>query len=110
MFDLIPVDHDPFNDPRITLIPVDHDPFAVGSAAQPADPAMAAAGTAAPQFVPVDHDPFASAPPARCRESSSIPSRRTHHLPIPPARTASMIGSCPPLMGIPTIGSCRRRS
>ncbi len=60
MFDLVPVDHDPFADPPFKLIPVDHDPFAVGPAAQPADPAMAAA--AAPQLVPVDHDPFAAAP------------------------------------------------
>jgi hypothetical protein len=45
-----------------SLIPVDHDPFADGPAAQPADPAIAAAGTAAPQLVPVDHDPFAAAP------------------------------------------------
>ena len=60
MFDLVPVDHDPFADPPFKLIPVDHDPFAVGSVAQPADPAMAAA--TAPQLVPVDHDPFAAAP------------------------------------------------
>jgi hypothetical protein len=60
MFDLVPVDHDPFDDPPVKLIPVDHDPFAVGPAAQPADPAMAAA--AAPRLVPVDHDPFAAAP------------------------------------------------
>ncbi len=62
MFDLVPVDHDPFADPPFKLIPVDHDPFAVGPGAQPADPAMAGAGTAAPQLVPVDHDPFAVAP------------------------------------------------
>ena len=62
MFDLVPVDHDPFADPPFKLIPVDHDPFAVGPVAQPADPAMAGAGTAAPQLVPVDHDPFAAAP------------------------------------------------
>ena len=62
MFDLVPVDHDPFADPPFKLIPVDHDPFAVGPAAQPADPAMAAAAAAAPQLVPVDHDPFAAAP------------------------------------------------
>jgi hypothetical protein len=60
MFDLVPVDHDPFADPPFKLIPVDHDPFAVGPAAQPADPAMA--GAAAPRLVPVDHDPFAAAP------------------------------------------------
>ena len=60
MFDLVPVDHDPFADPPFKLIPVDHDPFAVGPPAQPADPATAAA--AAPQLVPVDHDPFAAAP------------------------------------------------
>ena len=60
MFDLVPVDHDPFADPPVKLIPVDHDPFAVGPASQPADPAMA--GAAAPQLVPVDHDPFAAAP------------------------------------------------
>jgi hypothetical protein len=60
MFDLVPVDHDPFADPPVKLIPVDHDPFAVGPVAQPADPAMA--GAAAPQLVPVDHDPFAAAP------------------------------------------------
>ena len=62
MFSLIPVDHDPFADPPFKLIPVDHDPFAVGPVAQPADPGIAAAGTAAPQLVPVDHDPFAAAP------------------------------------------------
>ena len=61
MFSLIPVDHDPFAGPPFKLIPVDHDPFAVGPGAQPADPAMAGAGTAAPQLVPVDHDPFAVA-------------------------------------------------
>ena len=61
MFRLIPVDHDPFADPPVNLIPVDHDPFAVGPVAQPADPAMGGAGTAAPQLVPVDHDPFAAA-------------------------------------------------
>jgi len=61
MVDLIPVDHDPFDDPPADLIPVDHDPFAVGPVAQPADPAAAGAGTAAPQLVPVDHDPFAAA-------------------------------------------------
>jgi hypothetical protein len=59
MFDLVPVDHDPFAAPPVKLIPVDHDPFAVGPAAQPADPAMAAA--AAPRLVPVDYDPFAAA-------------------------------------------------
>jgi hypothetical protein len=32
---LVPVDHDPFNSPSISLVPVDHDPFAAGSAAQP---------------------------------------------------------------------------
>jgi hypothetical protein len=62
MFSLIPVDHDPFAGPPVKLIPVDHDPFAVGPGAQPADPAMVGAGTAAPQLVPVDHDPFAAAP------------------------------------------------
>jgi len=62
MFSLIPVDHDPFTGPPVKLIPVDHDPFAVGPVAQPVDPAMAGAGTAAPQLVPVDHDPFAAAP------------------------------------------------
>ena len=61
MVDLIPVDHDPFDDPPADLIPVDHDPFAVGAVAQPADPAMAGAGTVAPQLVPVDHDRFAAA-------------------------------------------------
>ena len=61
MFSLIPVDHDPFADPPAKLIPVDHDPFAVGPVAQPADPGIAAAGTAAPQLVPVDYDPFTAA-------------------------------------------------
>jgi hypothetical protein len=39
-FSLVPVDHDPFNNPStnpsFSLVPVDHDPFAVGTTAQPA--------------------------------------------------------------------------
>ena len=54
MPELIPVDHDPFNDPPTNLIPVDHDPFA-SLGAQPKE-----GQTVAPQNVQTD---IASLPP-----------------------------------------------
>jgi hypothetical protein len=46
MVDLVPVEHDPFDDPPIDLVRVDHDPFAVAPVAQPAVPAAAGAASA----------------------------------------------------------------